>query len=317
MRIQRLVSIAAVITALSVSSSALAQALPNLNLLRVRYNTAKTSAKPQGDLKAQIDQIDKDLAEAARMGRAGEQRRLFARGFALLAGRPWTDADDFQASLVLRTSAVVVDSSERHVVRLEQIFAPSIALSQPLTAVATISRAAAGHSAGNASGRLGAPVESRTIRQVSRDLRESPLAMDLDLSKVPDGMHMLSVEVKHGEQSIGTASLRVALRKGLDQQLRRLEADAAAAAPEVRADIRYPADYVRKINQRHRRARTIRHRRRARSRRYDRRRGQRRQNPFAGRTGGFERHYVLEGANEIMPYRVYCRPATTAAARFR
>ena len=100
MRIQRLVSIAAVITALSVSSSALAQALPNLTVLRVRYNTAKTSAKPQGDLKTQIDQIDKDLAEAARMGRAGEQRRLLARGFALLAGRPWTDTDDFQASLV-------------------------------------------------------------------------------------------------------------------------------------------------------------------------------------------------------------------------
>ena len=27
--------------------------------------------------------------------------------------------------------------------------------------------------------------------------------------------------------------------------------------------------------------------------------------PFKGKTGDFERHYVLEGANEIMPYRVY------------
>jgi predicted peptidase len=27
--------------------------------------------------------------------------------------------------------------------------------------------------------------------------------------------------------------------------------------------------------------------------------------PFAGRTGDFERHYVLDGANEVMPYRVY------------
>jgi predicted peptidase len=27
--------------------------------------------------------------------------------------------------------------------------------------------------------------------------------------------------------------------------------------------------------------------------------------PFAGRTGDFERHYLLQGANEIMPYRVY------------
>ena len=140
---------------------------------------------------------------------------------------------------------------------------------------------------------------------MARDLRESPLAMDLDLSKVPDGMHTLSVEVKHGDQSIGTASLRVSLRKGLDEQLRRLEADAAAAAPEVRADLRYPADYVRKINQgivelgqfdvgaELAAVDTI-----AAAAKGGR-------NPFAGRTGGFERHYVLEDANEIMPYRVY------------
>ena len=190
-------------------------------------------------------------------------------------------------------------------VRLEQIFAPSIALSQPLTAVATISRHLPDTAPGTSAGALGAPVEVGQIDQVARDLRESPLAMDLDLSKVADGVHTLSVEVKHGDQSIGTASLRMALRKGLDEQLRRLEADAATAAPEVRADLRYPADYVRKMN-----------------------RGivelgqfdvgaelaavdaiaaaaKGGSNPFAGHTGGFERHYVLEDANEIMPYRVY------------
>jgi poly(3-hydroxybutyrate) depolymerase len=27
--------------------------------------------------------------------------------------------------------------------------------------------------------------------------------------------------------------------------------------------------------------------------------------PFRGRTGSIERHYVLQGADEVMPYRVY------------
>jgi predicted esterase len=305
MHLHRTLRIVVALVTLLQPAFVLAQALPNINLLRVRYNSAKTAAKPEGDLKTEIDQIDKALAEATRAGRTGEQRRLFAKGLALLAGRPWSDADDFQASLVLRTTAVVIDSSRPQVVRLEQIYTPSIALSKPLTAVATIAPPPPATAAGASAPAPPPATELGRFEGVSRDLRESPLAMDLDFSKVPDGLQVLSVEVKDGDQSIGTATLRVALRKGLDQRLRQLETEAAAASAEVRADLRYPADYVRKIN-----------------------RGDVEltgfdigaeltaaesigavakggKNPFAGKTGGFERHYLLDGANEIMPYRVY------------
>ena len=67
-------------------SFALAQALPNINSLRVGYNTRKTAAKPEGELKAQLDAIDKAIADATRLGQAGELRRQVARGSALLAG---------------------------------------------------------------------------------------------------------------------------------------------------------------------------------------------------------------------------------------
>jgi hypothetical protein len=53
------------------------QALPNLTLLRVQYNTRKTTAQPQGELKAQIDALDKQIEEATRLGQTGELRRLF------------------------------------------------------------------------------------------------------------------------------------------------------------------------------------------------------------------------------------------------
>jgi poly(3-hydroxybutyrate) depolymerase len=294
MRLRGLIPTTALLVALA--ASAFAQALPNLNSLRVRYNTQKSTVKPDGELKVQIDANDKAIAEASRQGQTGELRRLYAKGMALLAKRPWTDVEDFQSSLVLRTSAVVHDSSRPATVRLEQIFAPSATLTQPLTAVATIRPA-------GAPGATAPAVEVARFDSIPRDLRESPFLMDLDLSKVADGAHVLDVAVKDGERDMGTVSLRLFLHNGLDDRLRQLMA--LQAAPDVQASLRYPADYIRKINRglvelgafnvsaEIAAAETVaaavkggKH-------------------PFTGRTGGFERHYVLEAANEIMPYRLY------------
>ena len=117
-----------------VPSIVAAQALTSLASVRVGYVTRKNTVKPQGELKAQIDALDAQIAEASRLGKNGELRRLFAKGIALLNNRPWTDAVEFASSLVLRTDRVVVDSSKPYVVRLEQIYAPSIGLERPLTA---------------------------------------------------------------------------------------------------------------------------------------------------------------------------------------
>ena len=89
----------------------MAQALPNLAVLRVRYNAARTAARPEGDLKAQLDALDKEIAEALRVGRNGEVRRLLARGTTLLDGREWTDVEDFRHSLVLRAERLLKPTS--------------------------------------------------------------------------------------------------------------------------------------------------------------------------------------------------------------
>src|SRR6266850_7995735 len=110
------------------------QALTNLSSVRVGYNSRKNTVKPEGALKTQIDALDAQIAEASRLGRNGELRRLFAKGLTLLAGRPWTDAAEYSSSLVIRTPRVVVDSSKPYIVRLEQIYAPSLALQNAVTA---------------------------------------------------------------------------------------------------------------------------------------------------------------------------------------
>ena len=69
---------------LLVPSLAIAQALPNINSLSVRYNAQKTAAKAEGELKAQLDEVDKAIADARRVGNTGEMRRQLAKGMALL-----------------------------------------------------------------------------------------------------------------------------------------------------------------------------------------------------------------------------------------
>src|SRR4030095_17009035 len=130
----KLRTLALVALSFLVPASAWPQALTNLSSVRVGYATRKNTVKPEGELKGQIDAIDAQIAEAARRGNNGELRRLYAKGLALLNGRPWTDAVEFGASLVLRTDRVVIDSTKPYTVRLDQIFTPAIALERPLTA---------------------------------------------------------------------------------------------------------------------------------------------------------------------------------------
>jgi predicted peptidase len=327
MRVVRFVAL--VLSVLLASDAAFAQALPNLSSLRVGYNTRKATVKPDGELKSQIDEIDKQIADALRLGRFGEVRRLYAKGTTLLAGRPWTDAAEFQAALAIRTDRVLVDSSAPYRVRLEQIFAPQIELSQPLTARATIRPRATAlpdpdRNAANRTGATSAaapapptPIDLGTFDGVSRDLRESPFPIDLDVAALADGPYTLSIEVRDQDRALGTATLNVAVMKGLDARLRALDAAAAKAPASVQADLRYPADYIRKINQgtigfgtfdlaadlsaAEAVAASV---------------AKTKRNPFVGRTGDFERHYLLEGANEIMPYRVFVPKSYTGAKAF-
>ena len=184
MNARRLLTAACVV--LVFAAPAFAQAPPNAASARVGYNSLKNRVKPDGELKIAIDAIDKEIAEAMRLGRTAEMRRQIAKGMALLNKRPWTDADDFDQSLVLRSERQFVDSSLPYHVRLEQIFAPVMQLASPLTARATVRPL------------LAAPAGAGDLKpiadfsDVSRDLRDMPLHMELDLSAVPDGAYTVS-----------------------------------------------------------------------------------------------------------------------------
>jgi len=233
-----------------VPSIVAAQALTSLASVRVGYITRKNTLKPQGELKAQIDALDAQIAEASRFGRNGELRKLFAKGIALLNNRPWTDASEFASSLVLRTDRVVVDSSKPYVVRLEQIFAPSISLERPLTAKLALYKRPSGPppAAGTPPPPPELVKELGTFEGVGRDLRESPFSFDLDVHDVADGTYLLIANVGDGTNPLGATNLVVALRKGLDETVTKLESDAKPAPQNLRAEILYPIDRMKQVN---------------------------------------------------------------------
>jgi poly(3-hydroxybutyrate) depolymerase len=286
-------------------ATAFPQALTSLASVRVGYTTRKNTVKPQGELKAQIDALDAQIAEAGRLGKNGELRRLFAKGIVLLSGRAWTSGLDYTNSLVIRTDHVVADSAKPYPARLEQIYQPAVDLDHALTARIVL-RARPTPAGPGAPPRPGEIVKDfATFEGVARDLRESPFAVELDMRDVPDGAYQLAIEVADQGAPIGAATLVIALRKGLDDVVARLETAAKTAPESLRADILFPVDRMRNVNRGRLELRTFDPDRDLTAAEAVATAVKAKKDPFAGRTGDIKRHYMLDAANEIIPYRTY------------
>ena len=187
--------------------------MPNISSLQVRYNAQKTAAKAEGELKTQLDDVDKGIADARRTGNLGEMRRQLAKGFLLLDKQAWTPQSDYRSSLALRSERTVVDSSLPYALRLEQIYRPAIELTPALTAKVTIRKRAAPRAGESAAAAQAAALQTSrelgTFDSISRDLRESPYGMELDLSRIEDGAMVIEAEIFDGANSLGATSLGV------------------------------------------------------------------------------------------------------------
>ena len=116
---------------------------------------------------------------------------------------------------------------------------------------------------------------------------------------------VIQAEVFDGATSLGATTLGVFVNKGLDARLKALETAAATATPAVRDDVLFPGDYIRNVNRGRIELQDFNvaaEMAKAEAILAEAKGGK---DPFKGRTGDFERHYLLQGANEIMPYRVY------------
>ena len=138
---------------------------------------------------------------------------------------------------------------------------------------------------------------------------------ELDLQGVPDGAYQLHIDVADGTRALGGATLAIAVRKGLDDLVSRLEADARHAPEALRAEILFPVDRMRNVNRGRLELRTFDPEHdfaEAEATAAAVRAGK---NPFAARTGDFKRHYLLASAGEIMPYRLYVPASYTPGSQ--
>jgi len=269
----------------------MAQARDTIAIMRTRYNTFKTQANAQGDLKAKLDALDQELLRAARLGRTGELRRLYTQGIALAQNRPWNADVEFAASLALQTDHVFVDSSLTSF-RLAQIYLPSIELAEPLSMRVTLHKPATG--AGAQGGEKLKDVGLLT--NVGRDLIDSPFRFNVDFSGI-EGRTVVRAELMEGGRSLGATTLNMEVHKGLRDRLSRLESQ--------NADVRYPVDYIASVDSGNIAVGQFDYEKElalAETALVSVKAGK---DPFAGRTGDFKRHYFFEEAGEIMPYRVY------------
>jgi poly(3-hydroxybutyrate) depolymerase len=301
------------------STLALPQSLPNLALTRLNYTVNKRRVNPQGDLKQKIDAVDKELTEATRLGKTAEVRRLLGKGLTLLAGKDWTDELDFSGSLVLRSDHLFVDSAKPATVRLEQIYSPSLQLEGPLSARLSLCKPRAQTGIQN----MGVPPqgcdaikELGKFDDVSRDLRESPFAAQVNLTGADDGAYLIQAEVLNGSRSLGFAALRVVLAKGIDSALERIETEAAHLPEGLRPDALYPVERVRNINLGRIEMGTFDAAKEIAAAEQLLAAAKDGKDPFSGRTGDFKRHYLLAAAGEILPYHLYVPAGYTPTRPF-
>jgi len=229
----RLRTLIVVCVASLVPSLVSAQALTSLASVRVGYTTRKNTVKPQGELKAQIDALDAQIAEASRLGKNGELRRLFAKGIALLNNRPWTDAVEYSNSLVLRTefASSLTRRSPTCAARtdLQPVDRSGACAHREGGVVQTTERPAGG--AGRTASTTELVKELGTFEGVGRDLRELPFSFEVDVRDIADGTYAMIAEVADGTTRSARPISSSRLRKGVDDTVTRLETE-ARRAPE-------------------------------------------------------------------------------------
>ncbi len=293
---------AVALAAVTAAPRAAAQAPVGLLSLSVRHSTLKNTARPSGELKALVDSLDAQIAAAAKLGRTSEIRRLYAHAATVLARRPWTPEAEFASSLVGRTDRQVADPARRWSMRVEQIYAPTIPLDRPLVARATLRQRPIG---GLPNAPLTVVKQLGTFDGVPRDLRDAPFTLEADLRDVADGSYVVAVELLDSTRTLGTTTLSIVVRAGLEASIARLEAAAAKAPEPIRSDLLFPVDRLRNVNLNRIALGTFDPARDFAAAESLLAAAHSRKDPWSGRTGDLKQHYLLAAADEVMPYRLY------------
>jgi len=260
----------------------------------------KTLAGVPSGAAAVLEAVEKEFYAAYDSGDKGQARRLLHRAFALATGVKWTEREEYRRSLIVRTNMTAFDPDIPFIARLEQLYPSQFKPSTPLRLRVALFNPT--------SPRARKPVKELGLSEyIPCDLIDQPYAFTVELSDVRDGSWSLGIEVVEGDQSLRRIRLPIRLvsdlakkRKGIERRL-----DAVSGYDNVKASIRYPFELSREVNLGRREPR-----------KYNFSAGienslkllsaiEQGHDPLTGAVGDQKRHYLLDEANEILPYRIY------------
>jgi len=248
----------------------------------------------------EIEAVEKEFYAAYDSGDKGQARRLLHRAFSLASGVKWTPREEFRRSLMVRTNMTVFDPEFPFIARLEQLYPSQFKPSTPLKLRVALFNPA--------SPRARKPAkELGMFEHIPQDLIDQPYAFAVELSDVTDGSWSLGIEVLEGNQSLRRIRLPIRLVSDLARTRKEIERrlDAVSRYDNVKASIRHPFELSREVNLGRRQPR-----------KYSFVAGienslkllsaiEQGRDPLTGAVGDKRRHYLLDEANEILPYRIY------------
>ncbi len=248
----------------------------------------------------ELETIEKAFYKAYESGDNGQARRLLHQAFALATGVKWTDREGYRRSLVVRTNMTVFDPDAAFIARVEQFYPSQFKPQAPLKLRVMLF---------NPSSRQ----PNRSVRQLGTfeyiplDLIDQPYAFALDLSDIKDGSWALGIEVVEGSETLRRIRLPIRLVSDLARTRNEIQQRLSSVSgyDSVKASISYPFELAGQINLRKREPR-----------KYNFTAGienslkllaeiEKGRDTLTGAAGDQKRHYLLEEANEILPYRIY------------
>lgn len=248
----------------------------------------------------ELEAVEEEFYAAYDSGDKGQARQLLHRAFALATGIKWTEREEFRRSLIVRSNMTVFDPDFPFIARLEQLYPSQFKPSTPLKLRVVLFNPA--------SPRAKKPAkELGMFEYIRRDLIDEPYAFAIELSDVRDGSWALGIEVIEGDQSLRRIRLPIRLVSDLAKTRKKIEQrlDAVSGYDNVKASIRYPFELSREVNLGRREPR-----------KYNFAAGianslkllssiEQGRDLLTGAVGDQRRHYLLDEANEILPYRIY------------
>jgi len=189
------------------------------------------------------------------------------------------------------------------VLRVEQVYIPTLTLTHAPIAHVVLRKRPTGQGAAM---QIGDVVKDfAPANGASKDVKASPVSLSLDLRDVADGNYVFYVEVSDSARTLARPALAVVVRKGIDLRVADARARSSGRAGRVARRTALPVDRMHSVNSGEMQLGAFDVDKTFADADAIQAAVEAGKDPFAGKTGDIKRHYVLDGTNEVMPYRVY------------